>query len=1422
MDESELAEKARHAWPEALRKCDYEAVETLLKENEALIHEMVDNMLPVMLAVRAKNSKIVRLLLEHGARASGLRSYQEGNRYDSLYLAAQEGDAETCEVLLEVGKLDPNGTPSLRPVLVAAHHHHLNVLLVLDKHGADLHVVHARDGANAIIETSRYTSSLAIIEFLVSRGVACDLEDSTGRTPLMHLANLGDVESIKVLVEKGGAKLDHRAKRHVRDHQAAQTEDVLSLAEKRKMSEVVFYCWTQGLNPSNVSMRCHLGDINVTKPRANADIGARNHFALAASDSRIFVFGGVASPFDPKIPTIQAEPLSTSDDALPAVFRSALALRQRSKASTAKNVDAKHKEGENLTDNEEDGNDGDEEEILPDPVEAGVMQQVNRQDDAVQLLQILGNNPGEAEIQRLMILAREDPAIAGLLERLMAGADEEMLDDDDTDTEDDSDGADDIPRYEPNVADDGSLSDHLDDLEKQLDHYEEARLNQTAPPPPSDDADDDGNADVASVASDADSDSSTESHIDTAEYRYVGDESSQTSFDCFCLDLNETTMEPIFPNPKMNPKLIHNKLNPNKHGKYMAIDKDGLGGRAVTPADNETFPPCLALGVKSFNKQRGSFGYYEMHVISAGSRRLLALGFVGRNAPLEGRQPGWDQGTFGLHGDDGSMFCQEGAGTQFADRFEAGDVVGAGIDWESGRVFFTVNGCFLGFTPVKARLTRLYPCIAVRNPDAQFRVNFGAEPFRFDFRAPVLNWKRILPPTGKINALSPLAESWHETSEREEEKADAAPTSFYRNVPRLTRPIFATEPSNKYLVLLTIDPNPTALNDVFLFHLEKLAFIRHTSPPGAPSMPSRLWSPQTQTCQITPRTMLFYRPRAKSFPPVIAFFDTVLLRWFDVSQSQPSLESNSMDLSASAGLKQSATYNLQASGAIDPLDEKMPQEIPEYHAMWLEVLTTMDQANAETAKLHLAGTNVVWASPDSYVLVDPVTGMHSAQPYNAQSSSVPAVAMATESSTVSIGDSAVVFGGWDGEEQRNDIAVFNSSTGTWYTPPYTGTIPRTRNSHGGVVAYTKSAYFGVNASDLPSGKLWLDEAQPVFINAYGWGGNRLVREVDVFSFSTHKSESAFDTSFPSDIELHLSSEDATEMSNFETAPAHRILLYCRSSKFRRILSGEENNTSKYELISPSASSAADQQSSSAIFKVRVESIEAFKGMLHFLYTDEIVREAGWLGRNSRALARLVDAWAPELSPKLLERLLLSRSTLPNLFGTQMLAGFTNDKFADLVLDVNDPSTGEQCSIPVHKLVLVSRSPYFRALCLGGMAESGQKMIRVESPIAAFKLVLEFLYSYEVPYDRISEYIIDMFVLACRFQVSKLKATIENLLIFNLAPENVCAILFVAQEQSSTDLYNQCLKFVKDNLDEVQADEGWIDFKASVEPLLATS
>jgi len=76
--------------------------------------------------------------------------------------------------------------------------------------------------------------------------------------------------------------------------------------------------------------------------------------------------------------------------------------------------------------------------------------------------------------------------------------------------------------------------------------------------------------------------------------------------------------------------------------------------------------------------------------------------------------------------------------SQYASRFIAGDVVGMGINFTRREVFITKNGVYLG-APFKLDLDSqdvpLWACVAVANPGAQFKANFGTQPFRFNFKA---------------------------------------------------------------------------------------------------------------------------------------------------------------------------------------------------------------------------------------------------------------------------------------------------------------------------------------------------------------------------------------------------------------------------------------------------------------------------------------------------------------------------------------------------------------------------------------------------------------------------------------------------------------------------------------------------------------
>lgn len=67
--------------------------------------------------------------------------------------------------------------------------------------------------------------------------------------------------------------------------------------------------------------------------------------------------------------------------------------------------------------------------------------------------------------------------------------------------------------------------------------------------------------------------------------------------------------------------------------------------------------------------------------------------------------------------------------------------------------------------------------------------------------------------------------------------------------------------------------------------------------------------------------------------------------------------------------------------------------------------------------------------------------------------------------------------------------------------------------------------------------------------------------------------------------------------------------------------------------------------------------------------------------------------------------------------------FEADDFSDLTLIV------ENCRLPVHRVVLASRSEYFRALLYGGMRESSSCEIPLKDVSAVpFKHLLQYIYT----------------------------------------------------------------------------------------------
>jgi len=124
--------------------------------------------------------------------------------------------------------------------------------------------------------------------------------------------------------------------------------------------------------------------------------------------------------------------------------------------------------------------------------------------------------------------------------------------------------------------------------------------------------------------------------------------------------------------------------------------------------------------------------YYEVEIKGKTKEGMIAIGFSTQKASLE-RLPGWESESWAYHGDDGKTFFGEATGIRYGPTFTVGDVVGCGINFNTGQAFFTKNGVDLCCAFRDIRTSNLFPSIGMKkHTGAWISVNFGKRPFVFD------------------------------------------------------------------------------------------------------------------------------------------------------------------------------------------------------------------------------------------------------------------------------------------------------------------------------------------------------------------------------------------------------------------------------------------------------------------------------------------------------------------------------------------------------------------------------------------------------------------------------------------------------------------------------------------------------------------
>ncbi|SPN97391.1 related to human RANBPM NP_005484.1 [Cephalotrichum gorgonifer] len=134
--------------------------------------------------------------------------------------------------------------------------------------------------------------------------------------------------------------------------------------------------------------------------------------------------------------------------------------------------------------------------------------------------------------------------------------------------------------------------------------------------------------------------------------------------------------------------------------------------------------------------------YYFEVAITYGKRddTTIGIGLSTKSAQLS-RPPGWETDSWGYHGDDGHCFHDTNCGKTYGPKYTTGDIVGCGINFNTGCIFFTKNGHNLGaaFRDVKGQL---YPSVGLKKYGEHIRTNFGHTPFVFDIDGMMRREKR--------------------------------------------------------------------------------------------------------------------------------------------------------------------------------------------------------------------------------------------------------------------------------------------------------------------------------------------------------------------------------------------------------------------------------------------------------------------------------------------------------------------------------------------------------------------------------------------------------------------------------------------------------------------------------------------------------
>jgi len=411
------------------------------------------------------------------------------------------------------------------------------------------------------------------------------------------------------------------------------------------------------------------------------------------------------------------------------------------------------------------------------------------------------------------------------------------------------------------------------------------------------------------------------------------------------------------------------------------------------------------------------------------------------------------------------------------------------------------------------------------------------------------------------------------------------------------------------------------------------------------------------------------------------------------------------------------------------------------------------------------------------------------------------------------GDALYIFGGFDGLARVNDLHSFDLVSNVWRQVPVTSGVPPTpRHSHAAAVYHSSmfifGGYDGSYRSDLHefnfSNRIWSQVSCTGDIprSRYrgtcvvcgdhmilhgGHDGNRHLSDTHVFDFITSTwSTLSTEGTIPSPRDSHV-------------AVIHRKSMFLYGGSTGRAMSDFHELKLEFRRVWAPVAEATESMYRNNYnarsvefvgYNNNTEYVEPITPGARFCHVGVVYEGNFYIFGGYDGVNRLNDFLRFPLETNPEDGFEPSPSTL-----ITDLKGYVN---TDLLSDVRFIVEGK--IIYAHK-ILCLRCPYFRNLLTGEYMESRANEISIaDVKHASFLQVLEYLYTDEVSIT--VECAMDLFEIADRFGIDRLKRLCELEMLDAITVESAAHILHTADEHNAENLRQKCMNYILVHFDEV--------------------